>query len=159
MVTQQRDEPRPARRLSGVAVAVTGDTNLTSSVSDVLESELRSAGVRHANAESLPGTEGMVRSGDAATSRLISRLRDDGYAVLLLARVDAGPSRELKYMGRYDTAYTSKVTLTTYDLATGRPFGSPARATVEYTTINADKKTEEIVGRIAREAVEEIQNH
>lgn len=156
---QQRDEPRPARRLSGVAVAVTGDPNLTSAVSDVLESELRSAGVRFANAESLPGTEGMVRNGEAAASRLLSRLRDDGYAVLLLARVDAAGQRELKYLGRYDTAYTSKVTLTTYDLASGRPFGSPARGTIEYTSVNQDKKTEEVVGRIARETVEAIQNH
>jgi flagellar basal body-associated protein FliL len=158
-VAQQRDEPRPARHLSGVALAVTGDPNLVSSVSDVIESELRSAGVRHANAESIPATEGLVRGGDAATSRLISHLRDQGYAVLLLARVDAAGERELRYMGRRDTAFTSKVTLTTYDLASGRPFGSPARGTIEYTSVNQDKKTEEVVGRLARGTVEEIQNH
>src|SRR5207244_2992852 len=89
-----------ARRPSGVAIAVTGDPNLTSAVSTVIESELGSAGLRYANAESIPSTEGLVRGGDAATSRLMNHLRDEGYAVLLLARVDAAGQRELKYMGR-----------------------------------------------------------
>jgi len=152
-------EPRPARRLSGIAIAVTGDSNLVNAVSDVITSEMSSTGMRTVNADTLPSTESLVRGGDVATSRLITHLRDAGYAVLVVARVDAAGQRELKYMGRYDTAYTSKVTLTTYDLASGHPFGTPGRGTIEYTTINADKKAEEVVGRLARASAEEIQNH
>ena len=62
-------------------------------------------------------------------------------------------------MGRYDTAYSSKVTLTAYDLASGRPFGTPQRGTIEYTSLNADKKVDEVVGRLARASAEEIQGH
>lgn len=149
---------RPAHRASGVAIAVTGDANLVNSVADVITSELSSAGLKTVNADTLPSTENLVRS-DAAASRLISRLRDEGYAVMLLARVDPATQRELHYMGRYDTAYSSKVTLTAYDLASGRPFGTPQRGTIEYTSVNADKKVDEVVGRLARASAEEIQGH
>jgi eukaryotic-like serine/threonine-protein kinase len=154
VVTRPPEQPRPARRASGVAIAVMGDANLVSSVSQVVNSELSAAGLKTVETESLPATEGVT-----STSRLISRLRDAGYAVLVVARVDAAGERQLKYLGRYDTAYTSKVTLTTYDLATGNPFGSPARGTIEYTTANADRKAEEVVGRLARDTAEAIQNH
>jgi len=147
-------QPRPARRASGVAIAVMGDTNLLSSVSQVVNSELSSAGLKTVETDSLPATEGVT-----STSRLISRLRDAGYAVLLVVRVDAAGDRQLKYLGRYDTVFTSKVTLTPYDLASGQPFGSPARGTIEYTTANADSKTEQVVGRLARDVAEAIQNH
>ena len=143
-----------ARRASGVAIAVMGDQNLVSSVSQVVNSELSAAGLKTVETDSLPGTEGVT-----STSRLISRTRDAGYAVLLVVRVDAAGERQLKYLGRYDTAYTSKVTLTPYDLASGQPFGSPARGTIEYTTANADSKTEQVVGRLARDVAEAIQNH
>jgi hypothetical protein len=152
-------QPRPAHRASGVAIAVTGDGDLVSSVSQVINSELRSSGLKTVDAESLPSTESLVRGGNASTARLLSRLRDEGYAVLLLARVDAAGQRELKYLGRYDTVNVSKVTLTTYDLVTGRPFGTPGRGTIEYTSLNADRKAEEIVGRLARDSAEAIQNH
>jgi len=144
----------PARRASGVAIAVMGDQNLLSSVSQVVNSELSAAGLKTVETDSLPATEGVT-----STSRLITRTRDAGYAVLLVVRVDAAGERPLKYLGRYDTAYTSKVTLTPYDLASGQPFGSPARGTIEYTTINAESKTEQVVGRLARDVAEAIQNH
>jgi hypothetical protein len=154
VVTRPVEQPRPARRASGVAIAVMGDANLVSSVSQVVNSELSAAGLKTVETESLPATEGVT-----STSRLISRLRDEGYAVLLVVRVDAAGERQLKYLGRYDTAYTSKVTLTPYDLANGQPFGSPARGTIEYTTANAESKTEQVVGRLARDVAEAIQNH
>jgi len=152
-------QPRPAHRASGVAIAVTGDSDLVGSVSQAINSELKSAGLKTVDAESLPSTESLVRGGSASTARLLSRLRDEGYAVMLLARVDAAGQRELKYLGRYDTVNVSKVTLTTYDLVTGRPFGTPGRGTIEYTSLNADRKAEEIVGRLARDSAEAIQNH
>jgi len=154
VVTRPVEQPRPARRASGVAIAVMGDANLVSSVSQVVNSELSAAGLKTVETDSLPATEGVT-----STSRLISRTRDAGYAVLLVVRVDAAGDRLIKYLGRYDTVYTSKVTLTPYDLASGQPFGSPARGTIEYTTANADSKTEQVVGRLARDVAEAIQNH
>jgi hypothetical protein len=49
-------------------------------------------------AESLPATEGLVRGG-APAGELIHRLSGEGYAVLLLARIDPTGERELHYYG------------------------------------------------------------
>ncbi len=143
----------PVRKGSGVVFAVTGDQNLVGAINGVVASELSNA----VDAATLPATEDLVR--DGSSGRLISRLRDAGYATLVLVRAEPAGQRELKYMGRYDTAYSSRVTITTYDLATSKPFGNTGRGTIEYTSANADRKAEEVVGRLAREAAEAIQGH
>jgi len=79
--------------------------------------------------------------------------------VLVLARIDPVGQRELHYYGRHDTAYSSRVTLTTYDLATARPFGSSGTATIEYTSLNADSKSEEMVGPLAKTIASTIRSH
>jgi serine/threonine-protein kinase len=150
-------ESKP-RGLSGVAFAVTGDQGLVGSVSSVISSELSAAGLNGVDAETLPSTEDMVRHGDVSTSRLIDKLRGEGIAVLLLVRVDPAGQRELNFMGRHDTAFSSRVTLTTYDVASGRAFGTPNKGTVEYTSATADRESEKIVGKLARASVEAIQN-
>jgi hypothetical protein len=55
--------------------------------------------------------------------------------------------------------YTSRVTLTTYDLATGRPLGSSGSATIEYTSINADSQSKDAVGPLARSVARTIRSH
>ena len=161
VATPERTPPpqRAARRASGVAVAVVGDPNLTGAMTSVINSELSAAGLDVVDASTLPSTEDLVRGGDVSASRLISRLRDEGYAVLVIARAEPSGQRELKYMGRYDTAYSSRITITTYDLATGRPFGTPGRGSIEYTTINAERETDKVVGKLARASAEAIQGH
>ena len=147
------------RSRAGVAIAATGDPALLSAVSSVLRSELEAAGIEAVDAQTLPATEDLLRRGDASAGRLIDRLSGEGYAVLLLARIDPTGQRELSYYGRHDTAYSSRVTLTAYDLATGRPFGSSGTATMEYTSINADSESEEKVGPLARSIARAIRSH
>ena len=147
------------RSRAGVAIAATGDAGLLGAVSSVLRSELEAAGIEVVDAQSLPATEDLLRRGDASAGRLIDRLSREGYAVLLLARVDPTGQRELSYYGRHDIAYSSRVTLTTYDLATGRPFGPSGTATIEYTSINAQSEAEEAVGPIARSSAKAIRSH
>ncbi|HET7712818.1 MAG TPA: hypothetical protein VFL80_12870, partial [Thermoanaerobaculia bacterium] len=149
----------PSRKLAGVGVAVTGDPGLTDAVSGVLTSELGAAGLKVVDAQSLPATEDLLRGGNPSAARLIDELRNEGLAVLLLARVEPAGQRQLNYMGRSDTAYSARVTITSYDLATGRPFGTPGRATIEYTAATADRESEKVIGRLARSMSESIQNH
>jgi eukaryotic-like serine/threonine-protein kinase len=145
----------PQRRLSGVAVAVTGDAGLIGAVSTVIVSELESAGLKATDAQSLPATEDLVR-GNPSAGMLIDRLRSEGQAVLLLARVDPTGVRELRYLGRSEPAYSSRVTITAYDLATGRPIGSSRSASVEYTARTADRESEKIVGPLAQSIAETL---
>ena len=99
------------------------------------------------------------RGGNVSAGRLIDRLRGEGYATLVLARIDPTGQRELSYYGRHDTAYSSRVTLTTYDLATGKPVGTSRSATVEYTSISAQSESEEAVGPLAKSAAKAIRSH
>jgi eukaryotic-like serine/threonine-protein kinase len=147
------------RARAGVAIAATGDPALSGAVSSVLRSQLEAAGIEVVDAQTLPATEDLLRGGDASAGRLIDRLSSEGYAVLLLARIDPTGQRALTYSGRHDTAYSSRVTLTTYDLATGKPFGSSGTATIEYTSINAESASEEIVGPLARSIAKAIRSH
>jgi len=151
---------RPATAtLKGVAVAVTGDQTLRGPVANVLTSELSAAGLEATDAESLPSTEGLLRGGEVSAGRLIDRLRAEGLAILLLARADPAGERQLSYLGTSETAYSARVTLTTYDLATGKPFGSRASATIEYTPRSVERETEKVIGRLARKTAEAIQSH
>ena len=144
---------------SGVAVAATGDAGLLGAVSSVLRSELEAAGIEVVDAHTLPATEDLLSRGNVPAGRLIDRLRGEGYATLLLARIDPTGQRELSYYGRHDTAYSSRVTLTAYDLATGKPLGSSKSATLEYTAISAQSESEEAVGPLARSLANAIRPH
>jgi serine/threonine-protein kinase len=151
-------EPRgavaPAPALSGVAVAVVGDAGLVGTVSSYLMTELGGAGLEPLDATTLPELEGLVRGQtDVASGDLLRGAREAGLAVVVLARVDPEGQRELRYMNRYDTAYTSRVTVTCLDVASGRPRGRPASATVEYTSLTAQRVTEQALGELIGQVV------
>ena len=154
-VPPAREQKR--RGLSGVAVAAIGDQVLLGAVSSVLRAEAEGAGLDVVDANTLPSTEDMVQ-GRAPVRELIAQLRDDGYAVLMLARIEPTGSRELSYYGRRDTAYTSRVTVTAYDLASGRPFGSPQTESMTYTSINADSESQDVVAPLARAVARAIRD-
>jgi hypothetical protein len=148
-----RAEERPAApALAGVAVAAFGEQLLIGTVASAVQSELERAGLQPLDAATLPATERMMRDqGEPATEELVWALRDAGVAVLVVARVTPAGQRELQYMGRYDVAYSSRVTLTCYDVATGRPKGRSLNATIEYTTLTIDAATERALAPLVRE--------
>ena len=145
------------RALSGVAIAAIGDQPLLGAVASVLRDEAGGAGLEAVDANSLPSTEDLVQ-GRAPVRDLIAQLRDDGYAVLMLARIEPTGSRELSYYGRRDTAYTSRITVTAYDLATGRPFGTPQTESITYTSINMDSESQDVVAPLARAVARAIRD-
>jgi serine/threonine-protein kinase len=138
--------------LGGVAVAVVGDQMLVGPVASFLQSELQTAGLQPLDASTLPVTEALLRGqADPGADGLMQALRGERLAVLVLARVVPAGQRQLKYMNRYDTAYSSRVTLTCYDLATGRPKGRSLSATVEFTTLTTERATEKALGPLVEE--------
>jgi len=155
IVSPARETKR--RALSGVAVAAIGDQAVLGAVSSVLRSEAEGAGLEVVDAHALPSTEDMLR-GRVAVRDLIAQLRDDGYAVLMLARIEPTGQRELSYYGRHDTSFQARVTVTAYDLASGRPFGTPQTGSMSYTSINADSESEDVVTPLARAAARTIRD-
>jgi len=142
--------------LSGVAVAVVGDQMLTGPVATFLQSELASAGLQPLDAATLPASESLLRGqGDPGSDELMRALRSERVAVLVLARVAPTGQRELAYMDRYDTAYSARVTLTCYDLATGRPKGRSVSATVEFTSLTTERATEKALAPLMQEITQQ----
>jgi predicted Ser/Thr protein kinase len=146
---------RPAPRKSGVAVAVTGDDTINSPVTNVLISELEAAGLEVSDARELPATEGLLRSG-ASGPAVAEKLRRAGVGVLVHVKIEPTGERQLNYMGRSDTAYGSRLTVTAIDVASGRTIGSRATANLEYTQRTADREAEKAMGRVARKIAEAI---
>ena len=148
----QAEERPAAPALAGVAVAAFGEQLLVGTVASVVQSELERAGLQPLDAATLPAVERLVRGqGEPATEELVRAMRDAGLAVLVLARVAPAGQRELQYMGRSDVAYSSRVTLTCYDVATARPKGRSLAATIEYTTLTIEAATERALGPLVQE--------
>lgn len=153
IATPAREPQR--RALSGVAVAAMGDQALLGAVSSVLRTEGAAAGLDVTDAHALPSTEDMLQ-GRAALRDLIAQLRNDGFAVLMLARIEPTGQRELSYYGRNDTAYSARITVTAYDLASGRPFGSSESGEIRYTSINVERESRDVVTPMARAVAQGI---
>jgi hypothetical protein len=148
----QTEERRAAPTLAGVAVAAFGEQLLVGTVASVVQSELERAGLQPLDAATLPATEQLMRDqGEPATEELLRATRDAGVAFLVLARVTPAGQRELQYMDRYDVAYSSRVTLTCYDVATARPKGRSLAATIEYTTLTIEAATERALAPLVQE--------
>ena len=153
--------PAPAqqrRGLSGVAVAAYGDQAVLGAVSSVLRAQAEAAGLDVTDANALPATEDLFQ-GRVALRDLIAELRHQGFATLMVAKIEATGERELSYYGRVDTAYTSRITVTAYDLASGRPFGTPQTGSMTYTSISIDSESEDVVTPLAKAVAQTIRNH
>jgi serine/threonine-protein kinase len=153
--TSSAESAAPA--LAGVAVGATGEAPIAGIVASYLQSELHGAGLQALDAASLPDTEDMFGGGGSPAVRdVLGRLRGAGVAKLVLARVEAAGQRELRYMGRSDTAYTSRVTVTCYDVATGRPQGGSLSATFESTSLNQQQNTEKALDPLISQLVQRL---
>jgi hypothetical protein len=155
-VARQQSErtSAPPPRPSTIAFAVQGDAGLIGAVSDALSSELSVSGLEVVDAEDLPATEGMR---GASAGSLVDRLRGNA-GVLVLAKIEPTGQREIHYMGRYDLVYGSRITVTVYDVASGKPIGTRGNANIEYTQLSASREAEKAVGPLARKAVSAIEN-
>jgi hypothetical protein len=140
-----------------VAVAVVGDQPLAGVVASLVQSDLSSAGLQPVDAASLPGAEELLRGqGDVGSGELVRAVGASDAASLVVVRIEPAGERALSYMGRRDVAYSSRVTFTCFDLATGRQKGASSGATVEYTSLSVERAAEKAlasaIGEVVRQA-------
>ncbi len=153
----QREEPGRAVVAGRVAVAVVGDQPLAGAVASLVQSDLASAGLQPVDAASLPGADGLLSGGGVPRAgELVRAVGASDAAALVLVRIEPAGERTLSYMGRHDVAYSSRVTFTCFDLATGRPKGASPGATVEYTSLSVERAAEKAlasaIGEVVRQA-------
>jgi hypothetical protein len=152
-----REAPERAVVAGRVAVAVVGDQPLAGVVASLVQSDLSSAGLQPVDAASLPGAEELLRGrGGAGSGELVRAVGTSDAASLVVVRIEPAGERALSYMGRRDVAYSSRVTFTCFDLATGRPKGASPGATVEYTSLSVERAAEKAlasaIGEVVRQA-------
>jgi serine/threonine-protein kinase len=149
-----REESKRAVVASRVAVAVVGDQPLAGVVAGLVQSDLTSAGLQPIDAASLPEAEELLRGREVSgSSELVRAVGASGAAALVVVRIEPAGERALSYMGRQDVAYSSRVTFTCFDLATGRPRGSSPGATVEYTSLSVERAAEKALASAISEVV------
>ncbi len=163
---QASGEPRtsPAREVreravvaGRVAIAIVGDQPLAGVVAGLVQSDLSSAGLQPVDAASLPGAEDLLRGREIPSSgELVRAVATSNAASLVVVRIEPAGERALSYMGRRDVAYSSRVTFTCFDLATGRPKGTSPGATIEYTSLSVERAAEKglssAIGEVVRQA-------
>jgi len=138
--------------LSNVVYDVQGDQAVAGPLHDVLSSEFSSAGLQASSVEDVND-----RLVGAPASDLMQRLHGKA-GVVVVARVEPAGQREIYYLGRYDTVYGSRITMTAYDVATGHTIGSRVSATMESTQLNIQREAEKAAAPLARKIIESIQN-
>ncbi|MBW3564027.1 MAG: serine/threonine protein kinase [Acidobacteria bacterium] len=144
----EREPAPPPRSLEGAGIVVTGDAALVPVVSSLMTQRLSSSDAPIYDAATLPATEDLVRR-DASTGELLDAFEKGGLRRMIVVRIDPAGERQLRYMGRTDTAYSSRINVTVYDVATGRPLGASASETIEYTSLSADREAEKVVRKLA----------
>jgi len=152
-----REVPERVVVAGRVAVAVVGDQPLAGVVASLVQSDLSSAGLQPVDAASLPGAEELLRGqGGAGSGELVRAVGASDAASLVVVRIEPAGERALSYMGRRDVAYSSRVTFTCFDLATGRQKGASSGATVEYTSLSVERAAEKAlasaIGEVVRQA-------
>ncbi|MCG6963351.1 MAG: protein kinase [Acidobacteria bacterium] len=131
----------PAAAPSGVAVVAYGEPLFAGEGEQYLESRLAKAGVKLIDEKTLPGVMDLVEGDHVSTSDLLRRLSGVAARVVLL-RVEYLGDRQLRYMGRSEPAYQSRLTLMCVDPATGKALAPSWTEKVEYTRVQTSRAAE-----------------
>ncbi len=93
--------------------------------------------------------------GSTAAARDLSRLAAQNNAqALVLAQVTALGQRELNYMNNYSIAYKVEIKIKCWAPGGTERLGQEFRTTIEYTSLNAERKAEEVALKAIDQIVE-----
>jgi hypothetical protein len=119
-----------------VAVLSTGDPALAGTLEEEIARGLRRDGL------DVRSARGALPSGRGAADlpRLLPRLADAGFHVVVVADVEFLGERELRFYGRTEIASSVRLRVQAYPVDGGSPLGSGWRDQVEYTPLNAEDR-------------------
>lgn len=126
---------------SGVAVIAYGEPLFAGEGERYLEGRLAKAGVKLVDEKTLPGMMDLVDGDHVSTPDLLHRLQGVARRVVLL-RVEYLGDRQLRYMGRSESAYQSRLTLLCVDPVTGEALAPSWTEKVEYTRVQTSRAAE-----------------
>jgi hypothetical protein len=97
----------------------------------------------------------LVAGGEARPTELLGALRPSARRLLLVDAEYLG-ERELRYMGRSEPAYSSRLTITPFDLVRGQALGPGFNEKVEYTRQNVQRVVEQTLRSHARDVARRL---
>ena len=133
--SEPRQPPRPVPK--GVVVVAVGERLLAGTVEAMLERGLDNAGVLVVDERGIPSVMGLADEG-ARPIELVGALRQHARYMLLI-RAEYLGERMLAYMGRQEPAFSSRLTVTPFDLAAGTALGPGMMEDIEYTKLNVER--------------------
>lgn len=142
---QAKAKPKPViKRDKGVAVLVFGDPAVANPIKKIIESELKSAGLKVMNEQFVPGLSGSMQQGiDMADIR--QRLDRYGGQQMVVANVNHVGEQMLEYYGRQSVLVNAQLDVDSYDVISGDAIGNGYGSDLKYTSLNATQIAQEAV--------------
>jgi hypothetical protein len=157
-ITQERRQLEPERPAApaprGMVVVAVGETLLAGEAESFLERALTRLGARVVDEDAIPALMGRLgEPPDRDPGYLMEQLRPYARNILIVNAEYLG-QRQLRYMGRSDVAFQSRLKLVAVDMTTDQALGNTFEEKVEYTHLSVGRVVEEklrpVVRRIAR---------
>jgi hypothetical protein len=135
-------------------VVAVGETLLAGEAEAFLEAALTRLGARVIDEDAVPALMGRLgEPPDRNPGHLVEVLRPFARNLLIVNAEYLG-QRELRYMGRSDVAFQSRLKVVAVNMTSGQPLGQTWEEKVEYTHLSVGRVVEEkmrpMVRRVAR---------
>ena len=142
---QAKAKPKPViKRDKGVAVLVFGDPSVANPIKKIIESELKSAGLKVMNEQFVPGlSQAMSQGIDMADIR--QRLDRYGGQQMVVANVNHVGEQMLEYYGRQSVMVNAQLDVDSYDVVSGDALGNGYGSELKYTSLNATQNAQQAV--------------
>jgi serine/threonine-protein kinase len=148
------DPPKPAARPvpPRVAVVALGDRALSDTAKQRVEERLLAEGFDVLDTELLGGLQG--RELDA----ILQKLRREA-TMLVVVRADPIGQQQLSAYGEYFTLYSANLSVRAYLVGERRPLGAGFREKVDFTTLNLNENTREVLAPHLAQLLRELAPH
>jgi len=134
----------PPPRATGITVVAVGEQLLATQIEELLERSIRTrTQAKLVNEKAIPGID-VLLAGDPDLQSLLQSLRPHAR-IMLLVDAELLTDRQITYLGRHDTVYTSRVSITPFDLASGQALGPGSNDRIEYNSLTVERKSEELL--------------
>ena len=148
--SQETAASRPAPQPTGVVVVAVGEPLLAGEAAAQLEAAFRADGVKLVDENAIPAAAAMLGGGaEPPTDRLVAALERHAR-ILVVVRAEYLGSRQLRYLGRADEAFQSRLTITPINLAGGESPDSGWNDRIEYTHATVAKKVDDALRPLKR---------
>lgn len=128
----------------GVVVIAFGDPAIANPIEKILESELKSQGIKVMNEQFIPGMRELMNNG-LDLAELKNLIQRNGGQAMVIANVNYVGSQQLQYAGRSSELINAQIDIDAYDIRTGDSIDNGYGTKISYTSLNATDQAADAV--------------